>query len=159
MAVDTRKPNRLVEAFEEDHRHLTRGLHQLLEAVRRGDVSAAREVAKEVDRVVGCHIDFEERVFYPQLLDHLGSEYVDRLYSEHDAGKEALRTLLAEPAQSLAPVALEKIASDLEIALEHALSCGTLLSHLDGLPPEQLEVMADRLEEARELGRRWTELP
>lgn len=158
MSVETRKPNPLVDAFEEDHRHLTRGLHQLLATVRQGDAARARELAEEVDRVVGAHIDFEERVFYPQLLEHLGRDYVERLYHEHDAGKEALRTLLSAPAGSLAPVALEKVASDLEIALEHALSCGTLLSHLDGLPQDRLERMAEKLEEARELGRRWTEL-
>ena len=57
------------------------------------------------------------------------------------------------------PDDLQELELSAQDALEHALSCGTLLSHLDGLPGEELEAMTAELEKARRLGRRWTELP
>lgn len=155
-----RTTERLVDAFEEDHRDLTEGLDHLVRALRADDLERAFELADRVDRTVGAHIDFEESVFYPQLEKTLGKEFVSRLFHEHDAGKSAIRSLLeARDLGVVDPEARREILADLDTALEHALSCGTLLSHLDSLDEEQLETMLRRLHEARERGRRWSELP
>ena len=155
-----RTTQRLVDAFEEDHRRLTQGLEELVQALRADDLERATELAERVDRAVGAHIDFEEGVFYPQLEKTLGSKFVSRLFHEHDAGKSAIRSLLAVRERGdLDAETRGEILADLDIALEHALSCGTLLSHLDRLDEEQLATMLRQLHEARERGRRWSQLP
>jgi hypothetical protein len=46
----------------------------------------------------------------------------------------------------------------LDTMLDHAVGCGTLLSHLDGLPEAGKKELLDQLLELRRRGVRWTEL-
>jgi hypothetical protein len=71
-------------AFLEDHRHLTKGLAGLLKSLRRSDAPGATMIARELDRVAGPHMAFEETVLYPELVARLGQAFVDQLH--HTAG-------------------------------------------------------------------------
>ncbi len=150
----------LAAAFTEDHRHFTRGLSHLLEALERDDLATAVELAEALDRVVGPHIEFEEEVFYPEVARALGSDYVHQLYHEHRIGQEALRTLLSHRRDgSLAADVRDELLSELRTAMDHALSCGTLLSQVTRQSVEAQERMLERRREMLERGHRWTELP
>lgn len=149
----------LESAFLEDHRALTRGLTRLLAALREGRMSEAAALADELDLAVGPHMAFEERHFYPRLVARLGSDYVRRLYAEHRVGRDAVAALVEVDASAPPPEA-ERAGwiEDLDEMLEHALSCGTLVSHSAGLPEgEQARLLTD-LEELRERQVRWTRL-
>lgn len=87
-------PNPLHKAFLEDHKVLIRGLARIRAALIDGDVAAAARTADEIDRAVGAHMRFEEKVFYPKLRSKLGDEFVDQLYSEHGMGQAAVRLLI-----------------------------------------------------------------
>ena len=149
--------NPLHEAFLEDHRQLTRGLARIRQALLDEDVAGAARLASELDRQVGPHMEFEEAVFYPELRKKLGSEFVDRLDHEHDIGRAALEALIElGPSGSLTEARRGEILCSVETALEHAKSCGTLLSHLGYLDEEERAAMLEELLAARERGRPWT---
>ena len=76
----------LRDAFLEDHRSLTTGLSNLLQALEDGDLREATRMADDLDQVAGPHMTFEEEVFYPELARILGPEFIERLYGEHEAG-------------------------------------------------------------------------
>jgi hypothetical protein len=149
----------LAEAFVEDHRTLTRGLSRLLELVEAGNYDEASRVAKELDRDAGPHIEFEEKSFYPEVRKARGREYVENLYDEHRSGLEAVRMLSElEPGATLSGEERERLLTHLRRVLDHAVSCGTLLSHVTALPVEDQQGFLEELERFRELAHKWTEL-
>ena len=149
----------LREAFLEDHRRFTRGLSALREALRDDDLAAAVEAARALDREVGAHIEFEERHYYPALVEPLGREFVTRLYAEHRLGRDALRSLLELRGGPLGPKRKDEILEAIEGTMQHALSCGSLLSHLERLEDDAREELLRLLLELRASAHRWTELP
>jgi hemerythrin-like domain-containing protein len=148
----------LSREFAADHRRMTRGLYDLRAALERDDVVAAAEIAKELDRIAGSHTEFEEKVLYPALVEPLGEDFVKRLYSEHEEGQAAVRSLLDLGSEGLSEADKERILEQVDTAIKHALSCGTLLSRVSGLTSDKAQDMLAALREARERGRRWTEL-
>lgn len=152
-------PSSLKDAFIEDHQTLTRGLSHLLKLVQEEDYDEASRVARELDKAVGPHIEFEEKSFYPEVRKTRGREYVENLYDEHGSGLEAVRALSKlEPGDVPDPEERERLLSLLRRVLDHAVSCGTLLSHVTSLADvEQQEFLAE-LERYRKLAHKWTEL-
>lgn len=151
---------RLTTAFLDDHQHLTRGFDQLHKMLQADRLEEASRLADELDRVAGPHIQFEEEELYPELARVRGNSYAARLYQEHQSGLHVIQVLKDLPVgRSLDPETKEKLLAESSEALDHAISCGTLLSHLTTLPVDLQERIFDRLVELREEGRRWSELP
>lgn len=148
--------SKLELAFLEDHRHLLKGLRAMGNALEAGDVERARSEAREVDRLVGPHMRFEEEEFYPTLREVLGDDYVDRLYDEHSEGQNAVRLLVGSE-EPLDAAERERLKGQIQTTLDHAVSCGTLLSHLDALDDSRQEKLLDRLLELRERQQLWSE--
>ncbi|MHC4429725.1 MAG: hemerythrin domain-containing protein [Planctomycetota bacterium] len=154
------KHSALRDAFLEDHRHLVQGFSRLVEALEADDLVTAVRVAGELDVAAGPHIEFEETVYYPQLARTMDRGDVDRLYHEHDLGLDAVRTLLAhDPQQPLEPEQKRRLIEESRTALEHAVSCGALLSHLTVLDERRQAEILEDLRSIRKRGRRWTERP
>jgi hypothetical protein len=151
--------SKLAQEFLEEHRHLTRGLYQIRQAIEGDDLEAASQQAEQLDRLVGAHMEFEEEVFYPELVDRLGDRFVSRLYEEHEEGQTAVKTLLTNSTVPLDPVAKEQLLGQVQTALDHAISCGTLLSHIGDLEPAEEERVMERWQEIHQRSPRWTELP
>ena len=150
----------LGEAFGEDHRRLVRGFADLKTALERGDPDDARRIADRLDRAAGPHIQFEEEVLYPRV--RRGAGPVLRRPALHRARRRPRRDPAgAGPAVGIAPAARATRAADrrAQTTLDHALSCGTLLSHLTTLDPGQQADLLELLEEMRRRAMRWTELP
>jgi hemerythrin-like domain-containing protein len=149
----------LEAAFLHDHQHLTQGLYAIIQALEAHDVEAAVLAARQVDQTVGPHMAFEEEVFYPELKKTLGNEFVVRLYREHEAGREAVRALIANgTAEPLTDETQARLLADLNGTLEHALSCGSLLSYVARLQPTEHDRLLRELEELRLRGGRWTDM-
>jgi len=147
----------LRDDFLQDHRQLIKGLSEILKSLRGNDVPRAMALADGLDRAIGAHIELEEQEFYPLLKERLGSEFVTQLYEEHAAGKEAIATLLAHRGRENELKARADLTENLERMLEHALSCGSLLSHLDREDEERIAALHDRLRVLRAENKRWTE--
>ena len=149
----------LRKAFLDDHKHLTRGLTRTLEALRNGDDATAIQVADAMDRACGPHMEFEETVFYPELAGILGEPFVEHLEIEHDIGKRAVQMILSHAeGEPLAGEERISVIEGLDLMLGHTTGCGTLLSHLDGLPKANKKRLLNTLLELRQCGQRWTEL-
>lgn len=148
----------LSDAFVEDHRHLTRGLSATLDALEKGELATAVQMANELDQRAGPHIRFEEEFFYPDVARSRGAGYVSQLHREHAAGRNALRALLKHGAAGhLTPDEKARIVAGLREALDHAVSCGTLLSHVTTLAGAKQQEYLDHLLQLRDMGGRWTE--
>ncbi|HSF14875.1 MAG TPA: hemerythrin domain-containing protein [Vicinamibacteria bacterium] len=149
----------LQEAFLRDHRVLTRGLTEVVELVEEDRFREAATRAWELDAAAGAHIEFEEARFYPEVEKARGAAYVDTLYDEHQSGVEAIRALEElDTSDAVDPEQKELILKHLRRALQHAVSCGTLLSHVTAMSEEDQRDLLDALEGFRENGRRWTQL-
>ena len=153
------KPVDLVKTFMDEHRTFMRGLSAVLEQVKRDDLMAARNLADELDQMAGPHIQFEEEILYPEVGRARGQGLERQLRDEHSVIRNAIERLLDV---DFAKADLPKLRAELEVALktavQHAESCGTLISHLKTLSPVNQQEAIRRLCELRDIGTRWTEL-
>lgn len=149
---------RLEQEFLEDHRHLTRGFQSLIDAVEHNDVERCRHDADELDRVAGPHIEFEEHVLYPRLRKERGDELGARLLREHQVARSAILFLESRGTEPLNPSDRARVLEQLRVGLEHAVTCGTVLSHLTVLDDSEQVEMLKCLHEFRSHNMRWTEL-
>lgn len=150
--------SRLEQAFLDDHRHLTRGFQALIEAVEQKDVARSKKTADELDRIAGPHIEFEERLLYPRVQQARGSEFSTRLLQEHQVARSAILFLKTHDDTPLSTEDRARVLEQLRVGLDHAVSCGTLLSHLSVLSDSEQAELLQRLEELKAQDLRWTEL-
>ena len=150
----------LATAFVDDHRQLTRSLKQLKDTLGRHDLSEAKRIAEELDRAAGPHILFEEVFLYPEVARARGRDYIDRLYEEHRAGRDLLtRILRSDSRRRLGDEEQARLLQQAEMMLDHAVSCGTLLSHLTTLDQTTQKEYFAALLALRQQAKRWTEIP
>ncbi len=148
----------LKEAFLDDHREMTRGFVKLHERLEGGDWSAAKGLAAEINRVAGPHIEFEESLYYPRLAPVVGATAIRHMYREHSVGLDVIRDILAADQSVPDQTLLREFADRCRRMLEHAHSCGVLVSHLTGLPEDEERELLKRLLKMRYDGRLWTEV-
>ena len=146
------------DAFLRDHRLLTRGFSQMVTALRDGDLGRAAEIADELDRSAGAHVAFEEELLYPLVEQARGQEYTSRLYREHEVALQTVRSLLSYAEDPSPRLDIDQLLNGARTAVVHAVSCGSLLSHLTSLPREGQQRMLQRLRELEEQSPRWTDL-
>lgn len=144
-------------AFLQDHRKMTKGFFRLRQKLEAGDWTEARRIALAIDRDVGPHIEFEETVYYPRLVPVVGAANVDVMYAEHGIGLRLIQDLICAGSTPPDSAVMSDLADRCQTMLEHAQSCGTLLSNLTGLPPDEQHELLTSLEHIRERGRSWTE--
>lgn len=144
--------------FLADHKKMTRGFRDLIKALEAHDIPAAKELALKLDLAAGPHIEFEEHVLYPTVEEDRGQEYGETLRQEHQVARSALRFVLEHDDELLRPEDRARVIQQLRVGFEHAVSCGSLLSHLTVLDPESQAQMLNTLKEYRERKLRWTEL-
>ncbi len=149
----------LGHAFIEDHRHLMRGLLGLKRALQRDDLREARRIGEELDHVAGPHIQFEEEVFYPEVVRSHGGEYTDQLYEEHRIGRQLLERLRDyKDTDRLEPAEQASLVEQSQATLNHTISCGSLLSFITTLDESRQEELLAMLVDLRRQPTRWTEL-
>lgn len=155
----TTKSTTLEQAFVGDHREMTQHFSRLLQALQNHDDSSAVQLADQLDQLAGPHIQFEEHYLYPEVARHRGEEYTRRLYEEHRAARQALRLLLEhKDTPHLTPEERSRLLELVQVGLDHAISCGTLASHLTALDPAHKAELLARLKQFRQESKRWCEL-
>jgi len=155
----TARPSDLFEAFREDHAVLGRGLQEISEHLRSGDLPAAKACGERLDRVAGAHIAFEEAFFYPFLRRLIGDAEVDRLYREHGHGLSVV-TALETLAKGARPSETERrtMLQNSELMEAHVAECGELFGAIGRIPLEEQEALYRELLALREKAPRWSEL-
>lgn len=147
----------LEKEFATDHREMTQGFARLLELLRSGEDAEVRRLASDIDRLAGPHIEFEETVLYPAIAQMEGQDFAARLNAEHASVLEAIEWLQSPPSESPIDVnTRERLIQQIQIGLEHAETCGSLLGHLTTLDEPQHQNYLKQLLECRERGRRWS---
>lgn len=149
----------LEREFALDHRNLTRGFAEIIAALRREDKEEAVRLALILNREGGAHIAFEESILYPKVAESRGKDYVAKLYNEHQIAIEALRDLIENSHQGpVSEAKMQELITKLQTGLEHAVSCGTLLSHLTVLDEKTQRQLLDELRRSRADGKSLLEL-
>jgi Hemerythrin HHE cation binding domain len=153
------RPLGLFEAFKEDHAVLGRGMHEISEHLRKGDLPAAKAWGERVDREAGAHIAFEEQFFYPALRRLLGDPEPDRLYQEHGQGLSVIKALAELPeGASLYEAERRTMLQGAELMEGHVAECGDLFGTMGRLPPDEQSALYRGLLALRQNAPRWTEL-
>src|SRR5208283_733120 len=91
-----------------------------------------------------------------------GRDYIDRLYEEHRAGRDLLTRVLVLKSDSWRRLGDEeqaRLLQQAEMMLDHAVSCGTLLSYLTTLDQTTQQKYFAALLALRQQAKRWTEIP
>ena len=154
--IPTRGCNQLTQAFVDDHQKLTRGYADARQAVESDDLTAAKRIAEQLDQPAGPHIAFEEQFLYPIVRSARGDSYASKLYHEHQL---ILKTLVElQSAASMDELHKSRWLVGLQEGLEHAATCGTLLSHLQTLPDAEQTQLLEELRSLRKQPIRWSEL-
>lgn len=157
--MELKSSSPVVSEFVKDHQRMTRGLVDLLQIVRQGDLRAAVAAADKLDRESGPHIEFEEKVLYGEVGRMRGLRLEAQLRCEHDSIRNGLVRLSYLNEKDVDdPRVRAELVQTFETAIRHAESCGTLISHLESLSPERQQAAFEQLEAFRRAGRRWTEL-
>jgi hypothetical protein len=152
------RPAGLFEAFKEDHAVLGRGMHEISEHLRGGDLPAAKACGERVDREGGAHIAFEELFFYPALRRLLGDAEADRLYQEHGQGLSVIKALAELPeGAALSEPERRTMLRASELMEAHVAECGELFGAMGRIPLEEQKALCRELIELREKAPRWTE--
>lgn len=70
--------------FRNDHRQIRDLIMNLITAFIQNDMVKADKLTDKLNLVAGPHFQFEEEVLYPELIPLYGSEYINKLYIDHD---------------------------------------------------------------------------
>lgn len=146
----------LNQEFVQDHRVLSRGYLDARKALEANNPEAARVVAERLDQEAGAHIEFEEQHLYPVVAQARGEAYASRLYDEHQTALKALTEI--RESTSMDEVQKARWIAGLNEGLDHAATCGTLLSHLQSLPAAKQAALLEELRQLRARHRRWSAL-
>ncbi|MEX0728838.1 MAG: hemerythrin domain-containing protein [Planctomycetaceae bacterium] len=158
--IDSDSARQFRDDFTADHQFLTRGLLDLLNALQENDFAKTRELAQEIDEKAGAHIQFEEEHLYPELVERRDPAFVIRLYHEHELGREAIDTIVNRPSdEPFSENQRSALMSKLQIALEHAYTCGSLLSYASNIDLSVQSQLLEELHHCRVEARRWSQLP
>lgn len=153
--MSTLSKSAVVQAFLVDHRKFMKLLRDVGLALNAGDLAQARALAATLDKVAGPHIAFEEAVLYPAVRGH-DHTFVTGLYDEHQSIVRALDRLLNE--SELDATSRQEIADAFDQGVRHAEHCGTLVSQLSALSPDDQREALDELYQLRASDLKWTEL-
>lgn len=147
----------LEKEFLGDHRKMTRAFRDLIAAVEKNEVVEMREIANRLNRIAGPHIAFEEATLYP-LVDHNTNENASADFlDEHDTARDAVVNLIKQT-EPLNDTDKASILGQLQTGFDHAISCGSLLSHLTVASPEEQHAMLAQLQGLREQQCLWTDV-
>ena len=153
--LDTKSP--LISEFLKDHQQFSRLLYEISRLLSDGKVEDAKKRARELNEMAGPHIAYEETELYPRLA-LLGERSVteEMLVDQHHEALDAVRILIDE--QEIDESRLEEVKQGFAGALSHAEHCGSLISLMSRLNPEQQAESLLELKRLRDEGSKWTEL-
>lgn len=144
--------------FLADHKKLTQGFQKLIAAVEENSPEETRRLADELDLVAGPHIEFEEHTLYPTVEGARGAEFGKALRREHQVARTALQFLQSQNSSPLSNDDRARVLEQLRVGFDHAVACGSLLSHLTVMTPVEQGEMLATLRSLRTQKLRWTEL-
>lgn len=139
--------------FQADHRRIRDLVIDLSRAIGARDLAEARRLLGELNQIAGPHFRFEEESLYPALRPFF-SDYVDKLYRDHDGAIATARTLAGLVSQeNLTPEQAEEGRRRALELLIHVSDCQGLAIIMERMPQSDLDFIAERIVAARAEGR------
>lgn len=149
----------LLHDFRQDHAVIGGGFGNLSAALRAGDMDKAVNFAQAMNLKAGAHIAFEEKDFYPKLVELLGEKQVDRLYREHLVGFEVIQELIGKPDKKhLQPETIRRLLGDAERMEQHIAECHDLFQAMARLSTEEQSKLLERLRYWQEENPTWQDV-
>ena len=146
----------LEQEFLGDHRKMTRAFRDLIDVVTKNDVDQIRALATHLNQIAGPHIAFEESILYPTVDRNVGDNLSQEFRREHNTARAAIAQLVQQT-EPLSPAERKRVLQQLQVGFDHAVSCGSLLSHLTVATADEQQDMLQRLQDYREQQCLWTE--
>jgi hypothetical protein len=143
-----------IAEIRDDHKKVRDTLLEIIDAIRRRDVTKAYELLIILDKLGGPHFRAEEETMYPLMKRFYGEEYYSRLLDEHDRVIRAARKLAEtlgkgeitpEEADELVRVIQNEI-------MPHPITCSGLEIFMERLTREELDKIGESLVAARKEG-------
>lgn len=143
-----------VAELRADHKWVRDTLLELIDVVSKQNAAKALELLLALDKAAGPHFRFEEEAFYLALEKFYGREYLEYLLGVHDrilsragylAGILGKGELTAEEARTLPGVLRADV-------LSHPIECEGITLFAEKLSKQELDAIADKIEEARKEG-------
>jgi len=141
-----------INEIREDHKKVRDILLDLMDSIKRLDVTKSVELLLVLDKLGGPHFRTEEDVMYPTLKRFYGDEYYSRLLEEHDrvirAAKQIGETL---GKGSITPDEAARLVRLIQNEiLPHPITCSGLEMMMERCTPEELNKIAENIASARE---------
>ena len=150
MVVQSRTP--LVREYLEDHQGMAHLFYQVIVALDEGESTRAQELAKELNRVIGPQIAYEELELYPRLS---ASQNSLSLCDDLQQVTQALKMLLEH--DSLEGEDEQLAMEGLRIGLDHAEQCRALVGSLAALTESEQATSLEALRDLKRRGQCWVE--
>lgn len=138
----------LIQEFSEDHEKTMEKLNKISDATDKRNVARIRELAEELDELLGPHFLFEEDHLYPATEKFLGEDRVEELMEAHGPVAPALAEL--KELEELSPKDAERIRDDLTTFYVHVSDCEGTTVIVDSLPDERKKELARKLIDYRD---------
>jgi hypothetical protein len=131
--------------LKQDHREAKR----LLTALAESEEGREREqMAKELEKALSLHMELEERLVYPLVKEHVGTEDEEEAEIEHRLAREGLRQMMSMVDQPGFGAAVEMVKGGIEHHVHEEE--GELLPELkDAVTREQWVSLGDQLAQAK----------
>jgi len=140
-----------IKEMSDDHKIVRDTLLEMVDTIKKKDVTKAFELLINLDKIGGPHFRAEEETMYPELKQFFGDQYYEKLLTEHDtvinAAKKIAETLgkgslTNEDSQQLVKIIQNEI-------MPHPITCSGLEILLERLSASELETISKNLEASR----------
>lgn len=149
----------LRSVFSSGHCQLEAGLRGMIDAIRTENFPLAANLAEDLDRTSGPHVEFEERYLFPLVEEEAGEAYATRLYDDH---AELLGTLVEvqrlKEVSCPSPKSERRWLESLERGLERLSDTRRLLRYLGQASAEEKTRMLQRHHLLHRRAHRWSQL-
>ena len=141
------------QIFRQEHRIVRDALLDLIQAFVGRDRSRIQDLIGQVAKYTGPHFRYEEESLYPELVQIFGSEYVERLFSDHDRAIATARQLAALGAkESLSDREVNQAVTWVRSILPHVSDCDGLSIMVERLEEEKVQAIFDSRERSNAAG-------
>jgi hypothetical protein len=140
-----------IHEMSSDHKVVRDTLLEMVDTIRKKDVTKAFELLIKLDKLGGPHFRAEEETMYPAMKRFYGDDYYERLLSEHDsvinAAKKIAETLgkgslTDEDVEWLVKIVQNEI-------MPHPITCSGLEILMERLSSDELKSIALNLAASR----------
>lgn len=145
--------DRFSQTFRDEHRAVRDALFDLIDAFRAHDRERASSLVGRIAALTGPHFRYEEETMYPSLVPTFGTDYVRRLYVDHDGAIASAKRLVALAGQDeLSDADVTEAVALVRTILPHVSDCDGLSLMVERLSDADVQSILDARDRCNEAG-------